>query len=108
MSIPKDQFGSIFSDVMDMSMEQLKLLNDHVVREIKKKRKELVKELKQKLFEGCYVDIIAGDKLKGKSGIVEEIKQTRAIVRVDGQDWDCHISGLRPSDLNQKDLTKNN
>ncbi len=64
-----------------MSFEQLRTLNEMVVKTIKLKRKQLIAQFELNIGDKVKVN---HPKLQGKSLIVKQVKRTKAILQIEG------------------------
>ena len=70
-----------YSELNQMSIEELKALNSKVVEVIKMKRNEVALDVKETLYIGANV-LVNHPKLEGKQLVVEKINRTKAAVKV--------------------------
>ncbi len=70
-----------YSELKNLSIEELRELNSLVVEVIKIKRSEVAFEIKNELFVGANVSV-DHPKLKGKQLRISKINRTKAVVEV--------------------------
>ena len=64
-----------------LTLEQLRSLNEMVVKTIKLKRKQLIAEFELNIGDKVVVD---HPKLRGRTLIVTHVKRTKAVLQVEG------------------------
>ncbi len=69
------------AELNQMSFEQLRTLNEMVVKTIKLKRKQLIAQFELNIGDKVKVN---HPKLQGKSLIVKQVKRTKAILQIEG------------------------
>ena len=69
------------AELNQMSFEQLRTLNEMVVKTIKLKRKQLITQFELNIGDKVKVN---HPKLQGKSLIVKQVKRTKAILQIEG------------------------
>ena len=69
------------AELNQMSFEQLRKLNEMVVKTIKLKRKQLIAQFELNIGDKVKVN---HPKLQGKSLIVKQVKRTKAILQIEG------------------------
>ena len=69
------------TELNQMSFEQLRTLNEMVVKTIKLKRKQLIAQFELNIGDKVKVN---HPKLQGKSLIVKQVKRTKAILQIEG------------------------
>jgi len=70
-----------YSELKNLSIEQLRELNSKVVEVIKIKRSEIAWDIKNELYIGANVSV-NHPKLAGKQLVVEKINRTKAVLKV--------------------------
>lgn len=70
-----------YSELSQMSIEELRILNKKVVEVIKMKRSEVAIDVKEALYVGANVSV-NHPKLAGKQCRVEKINRTKAVLKV--------------------------
>jgi len=70
-----------YSELNQMSIEELRKLNSMVVNIIKNKKRISANETKYKLYVGAHVKV-NHKKLFGKECVIEKINRTRCVVNV--------------------------
>ncbi len=69
------------AELNQMSFEQLRTLNEMVVKTIKLKRKQLIAQFELNIGDKVKVN---HPQLQGKSLIVKQVKRTKAILQIEG------------------------
>ena len=70
-----------YQELNQLSIEQLRMLNNKVVEVIKMKKSETALSVKEELYIGANVSV-NHPKLKGKQLRVEKINRTKAVLKV--------------------------
>jgi hypothetical protein len=70
-----------YQELNQLSIEQLRVLNNKVVEVIKMKKSENALSIKEELYIGANVSV-NHPKLKGKQLRVEKINRTKAVLKV--------------------------
>lgn len=85
MTIKKD-LQIVAGIIMSTNKKELVKIRDMIIF----REEQLTKELKRKLKVGDNVTVHSNK--VNESGIIKEIKRTKAIVEIDGKRWNCPIS----------------
>jgi len=70
-----------YQELNQMSIEELRMLNNRVVEVIKMKKSVVALDVKEELYIGANVSV-NHPKLKGKQLRVEKINRTKAVLKV--------------------------
>ena len=70
-----------YQELNQLSIEQLRMLNNRVVEVIKMKKSVVALDVKEELYIGANVSV-NHPKLKGKQLRVEKINRTKAVLKV--------------------------
>ena len=70
-----------YSELKNLSIEELRVLNSKIVEVIKMKKSELAWDVKNQLYVGANVSV-NHPKMKGKQCRVEKINRTKCVIKV--------------------------
>lgn len=70
-----------YSELKNLSIEELRVLNSKVIEVIKIKKSELAWDVKNQLYVGANVSV-NHPKMKGKQCRVEKINRTKCVIKV--------------------------
>ena len=70
-----------YSELKNLSIEELRVLNSKIVEVIKIKKSELAWDVKNQLYVGANVSV-NHPKMKGKQCRVEKINRTKCVIKV--------------------------